>query len=119
MFVIDHESADNLLTMTLSGFWTPSQAERFALDATQWLARLRTGGGKILTLCDASANQVPSVDVIARLNDVNAQLVQNAGDRMALIVGGSLAAMQARRMLLSDQSRLFVTVAEARAWLLA
>lgn len=108
----------DLVRITLSGFFDPSQVDRFDAARQAAYRRLRCAPNLHLTLCDVSGMKIQSQDVVAAFTKVVAD-PRTRSRRLAFIIGSWLARLQTQRTAERPGVAYFKDVASAEAWLFA
>ena len=112
------DRARGLLRATLSGFFTLDDVAHYEIERRRALDRLGCQPNRHVTLCDVSGCQLSTPDVVAALQRV-------IGDpryrslRCAMVVPGTLAKLQARRVVQRGDIAMFDDPLAAEAWLLS
>jgi hypothetical protein len=114
---IEFQEDPPLLKLKLWGFWNTATVAVFARDIEDVRAENLKRLGKFDTLADAAEMRVQSLAVIERFQLMQ-QLARslNAG-RVAIVVGGMLPGLQAKRKIADATTAVFSTVDDALAWL--
>ena len=97
---------------------TPSDVDRYVAELDSVVREARLLSGKARVLADLRHSPVRSQDAAERLRHHNSSLYR-PGERVALLVASALLALQLKRNLVADLQAVFVSEAEAEAWLLA
>ena len=117
MYRIDYDEGRNLLKLTLSGFWQPETFAAFAQDMRLTAERIKGQRGGYDMLSDSTRFPVQSAEVsqgFARMLQAGAKA--NTG-RMAVVVKSMLNKMQAEHVFAGTGIRIFLSSADALAWL--
>lgn len=117
MFHVDYDRIDNLLTITVAGFWTADNVIGLA-------AEVGSKAREASAIRDDFNVIVKSFDFPVQANDV-ADLLVNimrggmtfTSGRAAVVVGSQLNRAQAERTLIHPRVRIFMTMEEALLWL--
>lgn len=115
-FTIDLDPARRLLNVVMGGFYTPDDVQRYHAAVHAATAKLGSLPSMQRMICDISAMRIQSQETVAAFSQVMAD-PKYRHRRIAFVVAGSLARMQAQRVLGDRQARLFSTYTEAEAWL--
>ena len=117
MFQIDHDPRLNRLTISVSGFWQPEDVPAFgaAVDAEARAARAISADFDVMV--DSLDFPVQANEVADLLTNVMAPGMALTTGRAAIIVGSQLNKLQAERTLVHPRVRVFLSVADAQAWL--
>lgn len=114
---ISFDENDGILICRLHGFLHDDAAQLFGRDLAEAAAGARRHNRPLLFLVDNREGSVVSPVAAAALADqLNAS--KQPGDRTAIIVSDSLSKLQAKRVTTTEHD-VFVSEAEARAWLTA
>lgn len=116
MYSITVESARKLVRVELSGFFSVEEVAAFARDEQAAVAGMGCTTGEYLLLIDASGSKIQTQEVIADFQAFIANSPLKAR-RLAIVVGGSAARMQVRRILARDTAMIVCTRREGEAWL--
>lgn len=106
----------DLISMTLSGFFGPSDVAGF--DAARRLAhaRLRCAPNRHDTLVDVRNLKLQAQDVVETFREILAE-PSTRSRRLAFVTGTSAIRMQLRRVIDRDAIRCFAEMPAAEAWL--
>lgn len=115
MYRVDYDRAAGLLTLTMRGLLSVSQAEAFAGEVRQLMTGAIARGDDVRILFDAADSMVQQSGVFAAMAQLAEQFPEPP--RCAVVVGSALHKLQAKRAIFSDNVRLVESMAEARAWL--
>ena len=109
----DHDQ--RIIRATLSGFWSTEDATAFCVQLNRFLDASRDQFGRSRTLVDRRECPVQAGEVteIFAANTLRLQPV----DRLAIVVGSMLAAMQFKRALAHQGIRIFQAMREGEEWL--
>lgn len=116
MYVIKVEPDHKLMRLTMSGFFSVAEAQSLERDMQNATndAGYREGGH--LLLVDVSECVLQAQEVVAAFQMLLANRPQKAR-RIAVMTGGALARMQAKRVLERETMRIFDDCGEAEKWL--
>lgn len=106
-----------LLRITLSGFFTIDDVQRWIADRRAALSQIAVGPGQHIVLTDIRDCKVLSQEVHAAIGAATNDPRWRAC-RVAIVVDGALARMQAQRMFSVDHAKCFEDPEQALAWLL-
>ena len=115
-FTITVDPARDLVSMTLSGFFTAADLARFDLERRAAFGRLRCGPNRHLTLVDTSRISIQAQDMVARFGAVIAYPACRAR-RIAFVTASSLARSQLHRAIGGVDARVFTDARDAEHWL--
>lgn len=119
MFKIGFEPETGILRSENKGFWTADEARRYMEEIARQASQARRTAGALKLLVDGREADVVPADTAAVLADFERRIIAAPTDRVAVVVGSSLAKMQTRRNFASPQSEIFVSPSAAETWLLA
>ena len=107
-----------VLRVDAGGVWNMAVAELYAADITRVVAEQRATRPPLRAIVDQRV--VPEFDagVQEMLLAVYADLLVE-GDRIAMVVGSSLAKGRIRRITCGQSTQSFLSIAAARMWVLA
>jgi hypothetical protein len=110
------EPESGLVIVSGHGLWTPSQLHAHLRDYHDLLGQVRKPGGHVRVLVNLKdvGVQTPEVTQVLASGTTHCHL---DGDRIAMIVPGSLAKMQMRRILGTRFHEYFISEVAARLWL--
>jgi len=118
-YEIDTDPPSGRISFTFRGFWNEGDTARFSSDLADALGRMAAGGarpGHYLGLIDVREQAILSPEMVERFQafaDGPGLLAQ----RTAVVVNGSLQAMQMRRIGHPPRYAFFRTMGEALSWL--
>lgn len=115
-FEVDADRA--LMRITLSGFFAPSDVDRFVAERNAAFRQLRSAPNQHLTLVDIRTMAIQSQDSVEAFQRVLSD-PRTVSRRLAFVVAKSLARLQIHRAAADREAGYFTTVAEAEAWLLS
>ena len=118
MYRIHYDAGERLLHLTLEGFWTPATLAAFAAELLVRTTAIRRSGLPYGLLSDSTRFPIQSPLVAAGFERITARGVEQHMGPAAIVVAGALNRMQAERTLKSERVRVFLDMAEARAWLI-
>jgi hypothetical protein len=118
VFEIAVDEHDKLVRAKISGVMTPAEARQFhdEIVAIALVARARFGSFRLIA--DTLDAPVQPAEVLSELPAPGA-VVAGEWDRWAVVVGSSLAKMQATRVLSHDQAKAFLSLHAAEMWVKA
>ncbi|MEG8041203.1 STAS/SEC14 domain-containing protein [Sphingomonas sp. LR60] len=111
----DVEPHRDLVRITLAGFFTPDDVERFVAARDAAHRQLRCGPNAHVTLVDMRAMQIQSQETVTAFQQVLAD-PRHTSRRLAFVVARSLARLQIKRAASEREAAYFTAVDEAEAW---
>ncbi|WP_076068074.1 hypothetical protein [Sphingomonas montana] len=119
MIEVTTDPSRKLVLAHMEGFLEPADVAKFAQDERAAAESMGLGSGEFLLLVDTANCMIQSQDVVAAFQHLIANASHKAR-RLAIIRQGSLTRMQTNRIIsIRDDAAVFVTRAEAEAWLFA
>lgn len=115
-FAIDEDR--KLIRLNLTGLLTPEDVAEFSRKEQAAIAKLGWKSGDFVILADTSRSPVQPQEIVAAFQHMIGHNPLKAR-RVAVVIGGSLARLQAKRILVRGYAETFETTAEAEAWLFA
>ena len=117
MYSIRYDTRERVLHLQLEGFWTVATLARFAAEliARATTLKLRRIGYAVLS--DSTRFAIQSPTVSQGFEQLMARGAQAHDGPTAIVVASQLNKMQAERTLKGERVRVFLTEADARAWL--
>lgn len=119
-FDIRVDSARHLVTMRLTGFFTPETFDRFKAERAVAFTALRCGPNQHLSLTDVREVQIQSQDIVSAFGQVLADPAYRS-KRLAFVTPTSLARMQLHRVIsqrADGSTRCFTDPVAAEHWVL-
>lgn len=115
---LSYQTESRFILVSGRGMWSPRQLDEHLRDFADLVAQLRRQQIRIRVLVDLkdAAIQTPEV---TRVLAHGTRDCHREGDRVAVLVPGSLAKMQMRRILGTHYHNYFVSESAARLWLSA
>jgi hypothetical protein len=113
---IDIDQAAGLVRVTGRGFWSPLHADHHFSRLDGVLRGIRMAGLRVRVLVDLREAAVQPAETIERISRATQEVYQ-PGDRVAIVVGSSLAKMQMRRIVRAANHDFFVSPSAAEMWL--
>jgi hypothetical protein len=108
--------ADDLVRLTMSGFFEPPEIQRLAGGMVEAVARLGCAPHQHVTLCDIRAMAIQSQDAVGHFSRlVGAEPIRSR--KLAFVTAKSLSRLQARRLTDRPDVEFFETIEAAEAWL--
>ena len=117
MFRIDYDPRANRIVLHVSGFWTVEEVRAFAAATGAKSQEARAIRDDYDVLVESLDFPVQASDVADLLTQVMLGGMALTSGRAAVVVGSQLNRMQAERTLVHPHVRVFLTLAEAEAWL--
>ncbi|RVT93552.1 hypothetical protein [Sphingomonas crocodyli] len=115
MFEVEALPHRNRLHVTLRGFASLADVEKFAEDLERARKRLPANGGAHQLLYDVSPAQIQSQDVVLALRQLVLQSPRKSA--FALVNASALAGRQLRRIFDGIELKIFDDLGAANAWL--
>jgi hypothetical protein len=115
MYSIATDPAHRFVRITISGMLTVDQVAELYHDEHQAIRAMGCPLGLQVVLVDLRDCPLQLQEVVELFRGGIGG--PHSARRIALVTGGSLSRMQARRIIGRDNAALFKTVAEAEAWL--
>lgn len=117
MFKFKLEPELSLLTATRTGFWSLETVDDYELALRAELAGLRLSARPTAFIIDIRASGAQAQPVANALRGVVGRLGSLHADRTAIVTISGIAKLQAARVA-SPEARVFLSMAEARSWIL-
>lgn len=117
MYSVAYDSANGIIRMVVEGFWDVQTVDDFADEMMPMMALAKARSGRVFILSDARKFPVQSAEVGAAFGRSEATMGQ-LRDRMAMVVGSTLAKMQGERAVAGSSTAFFSSIEDAEAWLL-
>lgn len=118
-FTINIDPASDLVRVSMTGFFSFSDVERFEFELLAAHRKLRCAHKDgPLTINDISEMAIQSQDVMRKWGDFLSNPAHRSR-RLAFVVSSSLARMQLQRAIEGRKAQAFLTIAEAERWLFA
>lgn len=111
----DVEPERDLVRITLAGFFTPADVDRFVAARDAAHAQLRSAPNAHVTLVDMRAMQIQSQETVAAFQRVLTD-PRAVSRRLAFVVARSLARLQIKRAAAEREAAYFTTIEDAEAW---
>ena len=112
------DEAARIARVSTHGSWTIDDTEDYIAELFELVEDCRRRFGRVRLLVDRRESEIQSEPVVDRLMEVNAALFR-VDDRLAVVVGSSLAKGQLRRAFVHAGSQAFLSHDAARLWLTA
>jgi len=115
---ITTDDARCLLRIELGGFFEAGDLAALAAEKALAIGRMRCGRNRHVTLCDVSACKIQTSEIA----EIFAGMIADPAfqsRRLAIVTGGSIARLQARRLVDRENAACFGDVESAEAWLFA
>lgn len=119
LYDIDFTEDDRLLRATLRGFWDSATMAQFARDIAVWRRELIHRYGSYNTLFDAKAFTVQTPEIVDAFQHMQVEGRGLNTGRIAMVVDGALARIQARRTVIDDRIAILDNCEDGLAWLAA
>ena len=116
-FTITVQNELDLVRVSMSGFFFPSDVERFRHARDEAHLLLRSLPNQHLTIVDIREMKVQAQETVAAFQAVLGEK-RHHGRRLAIVAGSSLARSQAKRAASQRVVAYFAAVEEAEQWLL-
>jgi len=116
MYSVTYDPEAGIIRMAVSGFWEVGMVDDLAAELKPALALARASCGQVLVLSDARDFPVQSAEVGMAFGKLEME-TGPLRDRMAMVVGSTLAKMQGQRAVAGSVTAFFTSVDEAEAWL--
>jgi hypothetical protein len=115
MFSIDTDPKRRLIRISVSGMLTTEEVTELYRQEYEAIRAMGCPMGSQLVLVDLRECPLQLQDVVGAFQ--REMHSPNKAKRLAMVTGGSLSRMQARRIMQRDDAQLFDTMAEAETWL--
>src|SRR4051812_18231888 len=119
MYSIDFDRSSGVLQATCRGMWSVAEAQRYCVELERWTQMARESCGAVRLVLDCCDYGFQTPEVLEALVPAREAVMQTEADRLAVFMDPGLTRMQVRRMVTSEQTKVFANEAEARAWVLA
>jgi hypothetical protein len=116
-FTILHDPA-GFIRVAGAGLWSPTEIDRHFVELGHVVRTERALKGRVRVLVDLRGAGTQSPETAARIGVATAATYRS-GDRVAIVVGSSLAKMQLRRIVRTSEHEFFVSPEAAATWLMA
>lgn len=110
------DPARQLVRITMGGFFSKQDIQRFALAQDEAYARLTCSRNQHVTMVDIRAMQIQAQDSVAAFQ-MRMSNPKVAAKRIAFVVSKSLTRMQIKRATSNLNAQLFSSYGDAEAWL--
>ena len=97
----------------------PRTMDVYELDLLNLAEEARARTGRLRVLVDSTAVELLPQATLTRLQDLERKLIQDANDRVAIVVSSGLCRIQLSRISPYRQIERFMSPAAAMAWLTA
>ncbi|MDI1294513.1 MAG: hypothetical protein PSY12_01250 [bacterium] len=118
MFQIDYDRHTNCLTIEVAGFWKPEMVASLAREVGTKAREAQTIRDDFDVIVKSFAFPVQAHDVADLLANIMRGGMTFTSGRAAVVVGSQLNKAQAERTLIHPRLRVFLSLEEARAWLI-
>jgi hypothetical protein len=115
-FTVDADPRQQILRITMSGFFEPAQIAELRDGVVTALAQLRCPPGRHLTLVDIRQMDIQSQEAVAHFEQL-LSTPQVRSRKIGFVVARSLARLQIKRAASQRDAEYFENVADAEAWL--
>ena len=115
-FTITIDRPRALLRVAMSGFYAVDDVHRYHAAVTTASAALPQPPAEQAMLCDISAMQIQSQDIVAAFQGVMAD-PRYRDRRVGFVVASTLARMQLLRIIGGRTTAIFTSVTDAEGWL--
>jgi hypothetical protein len=116
-FQLEYDARANRVLVELRDLWTIETVREFAIASGSFAHEVRTIRGDYDTLIDSRGFPVQPNDVADLLPSLTLAGLALTSGRAASVVGSHLNKLQAERTQTHPRMRIFMTHAEAEAWL--
>lgn len=116
MYALSHNEIRNALDITIEGFWSPDMFKAFERDVTSFVQRITRDNRRHMVIVNVSKAVLQTQEMIRHFQTL-IETTRPEPTKMAFIATTALSRMQARRLLLRDNIRLFEDMASADEWL--
>jgi hypothetical protein len=117
MFTIETQPEHKLVRVKLSGMLTLEEVEEFYRQEHDAILRMGCALGEQIVLVDMTECPIQMQQIVSAFQ--NTMDRPDRAWRLAMVTGGSLSRIQARRVAQREYVAMFDTTAEAEAWLFA
>jgi hypothetical protein len=117
-YSVNPERENNLLVVTLYGFFSVEDIALLRADLLRGIESLGCRPGQHLALHDIRDCKIQSQEVVNALRAMSDEK-HVVARRLAIVAGNSLMRMQLKRILVGRDCRIFEDLGWARHWLLA
>jgi hypothetical protein len=115
-FTIDVGDPSGIIVVTGKGVWSPDCMDEHFAALAYWVEDRRARSQAVKVLVDLRGSGAQSAETMERIG-IGAMTLYQDGDRVALLVTNSLAKLQMRRVIRTNQHQFFVSPSAARQWL--
>lgn len=117
MYSIDFDADRRVMYIWAEGFWSLATLAAFSTTTLARSVAAKLRYGDFATLIDIRQFPVQSPDVAKGVELLLGKAMKITRAPVATATGTQLLRLQAERVLRADHSRVFLTLAEAQAWL--
>lgn len=117
MYTISFDDDSRTLLIVTEGCWSIATTAKFSAEVLAKGAAIRLRHGPFQSLVDARAATVQPQEVVAALEVLVPRALRISASPIAVVVSSQLLKMQNERYLKSDNTRVFLSMDEAKAWL--
>lgn len=118
MITVSYDAENGIISLTAIGMLTTDDVNKAGGETVTFMNKARAQFGRGLFLINGNEAPVQPRDVIQATEKLGSFLT-GASDKLAVVVSSNLAKMQAKRIFTSPHEGVFLSLEEARAWLLA
>jgi parvulin-like peptidyl-prolyl isomerase len=116
LFTLNHSFARNALEIRINGFWTVDTFHAFQQDVAAAVGQITANGRPHVVMVDVSEAVIQTQEIIILLQGlIQSEVPQPI--RLAFVATTALSRMQARRLVLRENIRMFADQASAWIWL--
>ena len=116
MHKISLQTTRNLLEIHIQGFWNVDMFYAFQRDVFDAVPKLTAGGRRHVVMVNVSETAIQTQEVVALLQTLIATEDPQPA-RLAFVATTALSRMQARRLVIRDNIRMFDNQPDAERWL--
>lgn len=113
----DVDPARDLVRITLAGFFSPDDVDRFVAARDAAHRQLRCAPNAHATIVDMRAMQIQAQETVAAFQHVLAD-PRMVSRRLAFVVARSLSRLQIKRAAAEREAAYFTSIEEAECWVL-
>jgi hypothetical protein len=117
MFQFKIDEKNRIVQVELAGIMSVAEVDQLSKELLEKASTARRKFGSFRLLVDAASCPVQPAEALSRVV-LPGDLLKGDDDRSAVVVGSTLQKLQATRVLVDERVRLFMSTAEAKAWLL-
>ncbi|MFN3435568.1 MAG: hypothetical protein ACK4ZY_14350 [Sphingomonas sp.] len=117
MFTFAFDPSARILTITGEGLWSLSTLTAFSAEALARGGALRLRHGQFAVLNDVRKMPIQLPEVARGLEILTAKSAAITTAPIAVVVGSVLSKIQVERVVNAPNTKAFLTIEEAKAWL--